>query len=223
MNSDRAGPISGPLPSTTAGLGTKQIDLSIVLPCLDEAASIVACIQDASRGLQNLGVRGEIIVADNGSHDNSRQLASEAGARVIVTRRRGYGSALRAGIASARGEFVIMADADGSYDLANIAAIWQRLQAGDDLVIGNRLRGTISPGAMPFINRYIGNPLLSGLGRLVTNTRIGDFHSGMRGFHRATVLTLDLQADGMEYASEMIARAAAMNLLCSPLHLVQFV
>jgi len=185
------------------------------MPCLDEVTSVGDCVRSAWLGLANLGVTGEVIVSDNGSRDSSRAIAAEVGARVVYADSRGYGSALRHGIAAARGTYTIIADSDGTYDLTNLGGFWQRLQAGDDLVIGNRFHGHIATGAMPHLNRYLGNPVLSALGRALTDSTVGDFHSGMRAFRTDAITALNLRANGMEYASEMIARAAAERLQIS--------
>lgn len=165
--------------------------------------------------MRSLGVRGEIVVVDNGSLDESAALARNAGARVIQVRQRGYGAALRAGISSAQGTFVFVADSDESYDLANLGAFWRRLVDGDDLVVGNRFDGGISAGAMPMWHRLVGNPLLSWCGRMLFPTTVGDFYCGLRAFRRASIVRLQLRANGMEFATELIVRAVNAGLVVS--------
>jgi glycosyltransferase involved in cell wall biosynthesis len=191
---------------------SSTVQLSIILPCLNEAATLRACIEDAGSGLAALGVTGEIIVADNGSRDDSVAVASRAGAVVVHAPVRGYGAALSAGIAAARGEFVLIADADRSYDLTDLGAFWDRLLSGDQLVIGNRFSGMIRPGAMPILNKWLGNPALTAVGRRLFKVDIGDFHCGIRAGQRDALQELHLQTVGMEYATEMIARAAQAKL-----------
>ena len=185
-----------------------QLELTVLLPCLNEERTIGACVTEARQAIAELGLAAEVLVADNGSEDDSRQVAQAAGARVVKVAARGYGSALRAGIAAARGRYVVMADADGSYDLGQLLPFLERLRAGDQLVMGDRFRGGIAPGAMPWLHRWIGNPILSRLGRLFFSARIADFHCGMRGFDRRALLSLQLHTSGMEFASEMVIRAA---------------
>jgi glycosyltransferase involved in cell wall biosynthesis len=188
------------------------VELSIVMPCLNEAETVATCVRKARDFLERHGVVGEVIVADNGSTDGSAELASAAGARVIPARERGYGSALHAGIAAARGQFVIMGDADDSYDFSRLEAFLAALREGAELVMGNRFRGGIEPGAMPPLHRFLGNPVLSALGRLFFHSAIGDFHCGLRGFTRAAFDRMDLQTTGMEFASEMVLKAALSGL-----------
>lgn len=183
------------------------MELTILMPCLDEAETIMGCVQKARDFLDRTGIEGEVVVADNGSTDGSRQLAHDSGARVVCVAARGYGNALIGGIQAARGRFVIMADADGSYDFSQLGEFIDRLRAGNTMVVGNRFRGGIQPGAMPLLHRYVGNPLLSFAGRLFFSSGIGDFHCGLRGVERAAVLRLGLRAPGMEFASEMIVKA----------------
>jgi glycosyltransferase involved in cell wall biosynthesis len=182
-------------------------ELTILMPCLNEAETVATCVAKARRWLDEAGVDGEVLVADNGSTDGSQALAREAGARVVAVAERGYGAALRGGIAEARGRYVIMGDADDTYDFSALGPFLERLRAGDELVVGNRFRGGIEPGAMPFLHRRLGNPLLSAIGRLFFRARIGDFHCGLRGFNRAAIDRLGLQTTGMEFASEMVVRA----------------
>jgi hypothetical protein len=189
----------------------ENIELTILLPCLNEAETIELCIEKAMAFLTRNNVRGEILIADNGSSDGSQQLAIKNGARVITVRERGYGSALRHGILSARGRYVIMADADDSYDLSTLENFLVALRDGYDLVMGNRFLGGIAPGAMPFLHRYLGNPVLSLCGRLFFKTKIGDFHCGLRGFNRSRIIALNLHTTGMEFASEMVICAALRN------------
>jgi hypothetical protein len=188
------------------------LELTVLMPCLNEARTVATCVAAARRFLQAAGVRGEVLVADNGSSDGSQELARAAGARVIGVPRRGYGSALHAGIASARGRYVVMGDADDSYDFSSLQAFLDMLRGGADLVIGNRFRGGIAPGAMPPLHRYLGNPVLSFVGRLFFRTDIGDFHCGLRGFSREAMQPLGLVSPGMEFASEMVAKAALAGL-----------
>ena len=187
-------------------------DLSVVLPCLNEAETLETCIRKAQKSIGDLDLDGEVVVADNGSTDGSQQIAKDLGARLLSVPERGYGAALRAGIGDARGRFVIMADADDSYALDALEPFVEGLRGGADLVMGNRFAGGIAPGAMPALHRYIGNPVLSRLGRLFFHVPIHDFHCGMRGFRRDRIMALGLRTRGMEFASEMIVRAALANL-----------
>ena len=188
------------------------VELSVVMPCLDEAATLAVCIGKAQRALRGGGIAGEVVVADNGSGDGSPEIAASLGARVVSVAERGYGSALTAGIAAARGEFVVMGDADDSYDWSALGPFLDRLRAGADLVMGDRFAGGIQPGAMPPLHRYLGNPVLTGLGRLFFRSPVHDFHCGMRGFRRAAILALDLRTTGMEFASEMVVKATLARL-----------
>ena len=182
------------------------------MPCLNEAETIERCIRKANRFLERTGIAGEIVVADNGSSDGSQAIATTNGARVVSISARGYGSALIGGIRAARGKYVIMADSDDSYDFSSLDAFVQKLREGYELVVGNRFLGGIKPGAMPPLHRYVGNPVLSGIGRFFFQSAAGDFHCGLRGFDRAAILALDLQASGMEFASEMVVKAAINKL-----------
>lgn len=190
----------------------EKVELTILMPCLNEAETIAVCIAKAKTFLEQHFVQGEIIVADNGSTDGSQEIATNLGARVLNVSIRGYGAALRAGIQSARGQYIIMGDADDSYDFLNLGLMLQRLREGYELVMGNRFKGGINVGAMPFLNRYLGNPVLSFLGRAMFKSNIGDFHCGLRGFQRERFLQLDLKGNGMEFASEMIIRATLKKL-----------
>ncbi len=187
---------------------TGPIELTILMPCLNEAETLAACIRMAFSFLRTSGVTGEVLVADNGSTDGSREIALAEGARVVPVPTRGYGAALLGGIDAARGEFVVMGDADESYDLSNLMPFVVELRNGADLVMGNRFKGGIAPGAMPFSHKYIGNPVLSALGRIFFPIKIGDFHCGLRGFRRDRIRNLGLQTAGMEFASEMVVKAA---------------
>jgi hypothetical protein len=183
------------------------LELSVVLPCLNESETVATCVQKAMSFLAANGVHGEVVVADNGSTDGSQALATAMGARVVTVPQPGYGNALMGGIVAARGQYVIMADSDDSYDLTALTPFLGHLRAGAELVMGNRFRGGIAPGAMPPLHRYLGNPVLSFIGRLFFGSKIGDFHCGLRGFRRESVLSLDLQATGMEFASEIVVKA----------------
>jgi glycosyltransferase involved in cell wall biosynthesis len=195
-----------------AAAGPGSPELSILMPCLNEAETIETCIRKAKDFLIGHAVSGEVLVADNGSTDGSVGLAEGLGARVVHVAERGYGAALSAGISAACGTYVIMADADDSYDFANLSPFLERLRAGHDLVMGNRFRGGIEPHAMPLLHRYLGNPVLSFLGRLFFQIPVGDFHCGIRGFRRRAILDLGLRTTGMEFASEMIVRSGLARL-----------
>jgi glycosyltransferase involved in cell wall biosynthesis len=183
------------------------VELTVVMPCLNEAETVATCVRKAVGFLHEYDISGEVVVADNGSTDGSQQLATDAGARVVPVSEKGYGNALMGGIVSARGRFIIMGDADDSYDFTNLMPFIEKLRDGADLVMGNRFEGGIEPGAMPPLHRYLGNPVLSFIGRLFFGSKIGDFHCGLRGFRRDSVMELGLQATGMEFASELVVKA----------------
>lgn len=195
----------------TAG-ASGALELTILMPCLNEAETLGACIEDAQAFLIRSGIAGEVLIADNGSTDGSQAIARARMARVVDVERRGYGAALAGGIAAARGRFVIMGDADRSYDFTALEPFVSTLRNGADIVVGNRFKGGIAEGAMPWLHRYLGNPVLSFTGRLFFGVPAGDFHCGLRGFSREAVLGLDLRTTGMEYASEMLV-VAALNKL----------
>lgn len=186
--------------------------LTIVLPCLNEAHTVGSCVTEALGFLAKSGIPGEVVVADNGSTDRSGNIAASHGARVIEVPVRGYGAAIHAGCLAAQGDLIIIADADGSYDLANLERFVEALQSGADIVVGNRFRGGIQRGAMPWKNRYIGNPLLSWMGRLLFGNKVRDFHCGIRGIRKEAYGALDLSSRGMEFASEMIIKGLLANL-----------
>jgi glycosyltransferase involved in cell wall biosynthesis len=190
----------------------ESCELTILMPCLDEGETLATCIAKARSFLQRSGVSGEVLIADNGSTDDSVGIAERAGARVVHEARKGYGSALLAGIAAARGRYIIMGDADDSYDFTALDPFVATLRDGADLVMGNRFKGGIAPNAMPPLHRYLGNPVLSGVGRLFFRSPIGDFHCGLRGFRAEAIRGLGLATDGMEFASEMIVRATVDGL-----------
>lgn len=190
----------------------ESLELTVLMPCLNEALTVEVCVAKALTYLKKRGIAGEVLVADNGSTDGSRQLAVAAGARVIEVADKGYGAALSGGIRAAQGRYVIMGDADDSYDFTDLDAFLDRLRQGFDLVMGNRFQGGIEPGAMPLLNRYLGNPVLSFIGRTLFSSPIGDFHCGMRGFDRRAILDLNLRAAGMEFASEMVVKASLARL-----------
>ena len=196
---------------TIVDLPVSEVELSIVMPCLNEAETLGRCIAKAQAFLDRTGVVGEIIIADNGSTDGSQDLARGHGARVIPVPLRGYGAALYGAMSAARGRYIIMADSDDSYDLHHLDVFLDQLRDGADLVMGNRFEGGIAPGAMPWKNRYIGNPILSGLGRLFFASPIRDFHCGLRGLSKEAFHRLDLRTTGMEYASEMVIKATVLN------------
>ncbi|MFI4891525.1 MAG: glycosyltransferase family 2 protein [Steroidobacterales bacterium] len=188
------------------------MELTILMPCLNEALTVGTCVRKGVAYLQDNGINGEVLVADNGSTDGSPALAAAAGARVIHIEKKGYGAALIGGIHAAKGRFIIMGDADDSYDFCSLDEFVRKLRAGFDLVVGNRFQGGITPGAMPLLNRYLGNPILSYIGRTLFSSPVGDFHCGIRGFRKEAALALDLRATGMEFASEMIVKASLANL-----------
>ncbi len=188
------------------------IVVSVVMPCLNEERTLGICIQKAQASFASMGLAGEVVIADNGSTDRSVEIATSLGARVIHQPVKGYGAALQAGIQAARGEVVVMGDSDDSYDWSAIEPIVRKVQSGYALVVGNRFKGEIKPGAMPFLHRYLGNPVLSFIGKLFFRSPIGDFHCGLRGFNRAAMLGLNLRTTGMEFASEMIVKASLQKI-----------
>ena len=185
---------------------TTHPELTILMPCLNEAETIATCVKKASSYLSQSNIRGEILVADNGSTDGSREIAQGLGARVVSICERGYGAALIGGIEAAKGRFVVMGDADDSYDFSHLDGFVAKLREGYDLVMGNRFEGGIEPGAMPALHRWLGNPLLSFIGRIFFKAELGDFHCGLRGFNTGAVRNLRLRSRGMEFASEMVVR-----------------
>jgi glycosyltransferase involved in cell wall biosynthesis len=193
----------------------EEVEVTILMPCLNEADTLKTCLHEAFSALEMSGVVGEVVVSDNGSTDGSAEIAARAGARVVHAPQRGYGSALRQGIEAARGKYVLMGDADGSYDFRELPRFLQRLRDGDDMVMGcrfPRLGGRIDPGAMPWKHRWIGNPILSAVGRLFFAAPVSDFHCGLRAFRRDAILNLDLRTSGMEFASEMVVKASLEGL-----------
>ncbi|MDX6461217.1 MAG: hypothetical protein QOE55_4914 [Acidobacteriaceae bacterium] len=193
----------------------QPIELSVVMPCLNERETVGVCIRKAMVALKDAGIPGEVIIADNGSTDGSVELAQAEGARVVNIEQKGYGSALKGGILAARGRYVLMADSDDSYDFGHAPRFVQQLRMGSDLVMGNRFQGGIKDKAMPFLHRYLGNPVLSGIGRLFFGSPCGDFHCGMRGFRRDSFLQMDIRSTGMEFASEMVVKATLMRMKVS--------
>jgi len=183
-----------------------ECELSIVMPCLNEAETLEVCINKARGFIEEHGIDGEVVIADNGSTDGSQGLATKCGARVVDVAAKGYGSALMGGIRGARGRYIIMGDADDSYDFVNLMPFVEKLREGHDLVMGNRFRGGIKPNAMPPLHKYLGNPVLTFIGRLLFKSPSGDFHCGLRGFRKDTAMELDLRTTGMEFASEMVVK-----------------
>jgi glycosyltransferase involved in cell wall biosynthesis len=200
------------MPVPDSGDDVAELELTILMPCLDEAETLAVCIAKARSFLARSGAAGEVLVADNGSIDGSQEIAAAAGARVVEIHEKGYGAALAGGISAARGRYVIMGDADDSYDFAALDLFLEQLRLGHDLVMGNRFRGGIAPGAMPWHHRYIGNPALSFVGKLFFRTMPSDFHCGLRGFRRTAILGLNLRTTGMEFASEMLVKATLSGL-----------
>jgi glycosyltransferase involved in cell wall biosynthesis len=193
-------------------VAAETVDVSVVIPCLNESETIATCIIKARRSMERAGLRGEVIVADNGSMDGSPEIAATAGARVVHETRKGYGSAYLAGFAAARGRFIVMGDGDDTYDFEEVDRFVEPLQDGADMVMGSRLRGTIHKGAMPPLHRYVGNPVLTGLLNLFYRSGVSDAHCGMRAFKRDALRSLDLRTSGMEFASEMVIRASKAGL-----------
>ncbi|BAZ45965.1 putative glycosyl transferase [Chondrocystis sp. NIES-4102] len=183
------------------------IEVSIIMPCLNEAETLEVCIKKAQKFIADNEIAGEVIIADNGSTDGSQEIARRLNARVINVPAKGYGSALKGGIAAARGKYIIMGDADDSYDFSNLHPFIKKLRNGYDLVMGNRFKGGIASGAMPFLHRYLGNPVLTGIGKLLFGSPCNDFHCGLRGFRKDAINSLELQTTGMEFASEMVVKA----------------
>jgi len=200
--------LSNPTLAPTAA----ELELTVLMPCLNEAETVVICVRKAKAWLEANQVGGEVIVADNGSTDGSQRLAAEAGARVVPVAAKGYGSALLGGIQAACSRYVIMADSDDSYDFSNLGPFVEKLRAGYLLVMGNRFKGGIAPGAMPRLHYYLGNPVLTAIGRILFRSPCGDFHCGLRGFNREAILALDLHTTGMEFASEMVVKATLAKL-----------
>ena len=189
-----------------------DVEVSVVMPCLNEAATIRTCVEKARRCLDRLKIAGEIVVADNGSTDGSQQLAAEAGARIVGVTERGYGAALYHGVVASRGRYIIMGDADDSYDFSQLDLFVVKLREGADLVMGDRFAGGIAPNAMPWKNRYLGNPALSLIGRLLFRSQVRDFHCGLRAFSRTAFDRMGLQTAGMEFASELVIKATLLGL-----------
>jgi glycosyltransferase involved in cell wall biosynthesis len=202
--------------------GTVPLELSVVMPCLNEAETLPECIEKVQVTLRECRIAGEIIVPDNGSTDGSPAIASRKGARVVHVKDRGYGNALRGGIAAARGKYVITVDADNSHDLTQIPVFLAKLQGGYDLVIGNRFKGRIHSGAMPALHRYLGSPVLTRLGQLLFRSPCGDQQCGFRGFSRAAFSRMRLRATGMEFASEMVLKAACLHMQIAEVPTTQF-
>jgi glycosyltransferase involved in cell wall biosynthesis len=192
-----------------------DVEVTIVMPCLNERLTLATCIERAMQTLREHDIKGEVVIGDNGSTDGSQEIARKLGARVVDVKERGYGAALLGGFAAARGRYILMGDSDASYDFGELPRYLERLRAGDQLVMGNRFKGEIKPGAMPWKNRHIGNPVLSGIGRLFFKIPIGDFHCGIRAFEKSAIDALDLRSTGMELASEMVVKASLHKLRMS--------
>jgi len=198
-------------PGNVSGPGS-PCELTVLMPCLDEAETIAICIEKARGYMERRGISGEVLIADNGSTDGSQAIAESHGARVVPVPKKGYGSALLGGILAAKGQYVIMGDADDSYDFSELDNFIEKLREGYALVMGNRFKGGIKPGAMPPLHRYLGNPVLTGFGRLFFKSPLGDFHCGLRGFNRQAIQSLGLTSSGMEFASEMVVKATLQDL-----------
>lgn len=189
-----------------------HLEFSFVMPCLNEAETLKICINKATDSLKKNNISGEVIIADNGSIDGSQDIARENGAKVVDIKEKGYGNALKGGIYAAKGKYIIMGDSDDSYDFENIMPFVNKLREGYDLVMGNRFKGGIKKGAMPFLHRYLGNPVLSFIGRLFFKIKIRDFHCGLRGFSKEAAIKMDLRTTGMEFASEIVIKAALLKM-----------
>ncbi|HEV3306689.1 MAG TPA: glycosyltransferase family 2 protein [Candidatus Sulfotelmatobacter sp.] len=190
----------------------ETIEVSVVMPCLNEAETLENCILKAQRAMREANIAGEVVIADNGSTDGSVEIAERLGARVVNVRAKGYGNALMGGIAAASGTYVVMGDADDSYDFGHIPRFVEELRKGVDVVMGNRFRGGIEPGAMPFLHKYLGNPVLSAVGKLLFKSPVGDFHCGLRGFSRTAFARMGLRTTGMEFASEIVVKASLLGM-----------
>lgn len=193
----------------------RRLSLSVVMPCLNEAQTVERCVCKALGAIQRLRLTGEVVVCDNGSSDDSAALAAQAGARVVCCAERGYGHALRCAIAGSRGRWIVMGDADESYDFARLEPFIEQLEAGADLVLGNRYRGGIRPGAMPWKNRYLGNPVLTAMLNILFHTAVGDSQCGLRAFSREAYDALQLRCGGMEFATEMLISASRLDMIIS--------
>ncbi|HZQ24583.1 MAG TPA: glycosyltransferase [Terriglobales bacterium] len=207
--------VSAPGSVQASPLASQEVEVSVILPCLNEAETVGECIAQIQSTFEKHGISGEIVVADNGSRDASAIIADAMGARVINVARKGYGSALMGGIEAARGRYVVMGDSDCSYDFRDIPNFIAELQDGCDLVMGNRFRGGIRHGAMPLLHRYLGNPVLTGLGRLFFKSECGDFHCGLRAFRKSAYDRMNLRTTGMEFASEMVVKATLFGMRVS--------
>ncbi len=190
-------------------------EVSVVMPCLNEAETLAACIAKAQRAFREHGIRGEVVIADNGSIDGSQAIAEGLGARVVTVEAKGYGSALRGGIAAAKAAYIVMGDADDSYDFSHVPRFLEKLRAGNDLVMGNRFKGGIAPNAMPPLHKYLGNPVLTQIGRVFFSAPCGDFHCGLRGFSKAAYEQMQLHTTGMEFATEMVVKATLLGMRIS--------
>ncbi len=191
---------------------SEELELTILMPCLDEAETLEICISKAKGYLESAGITGEVLIADNGSTDGSQDIATRLGARVVPVSEKGYGAALLGGIEAAYGRYIIMGDADDSYEFSDLSAFVEKLRNGAEVVMGNRFKGGISAGAMPPLHRYLGNPVLSFIGKLFFKIKVGDFHCGLRGFNAERIRALDLRTTGMEFASEMVVRSSLADL-----------
>jgi hypothetical protein len=200
----------------------RALELSVVMPCLNEARTVGHCIDKALDACRRLGLAAEVVVADNGSTDSSPEIARCHGARVVAVNRRGYGAALQGGIEAAHGRYILMGDADESYDFSQLDPFLERLRAGDDLVLGNRFQGGIRAGAMPWLHRYIGNPVLTGILNLFFRTPVGDAHCGLRAFPKESYCRLGLVSNGMEFASEMVVKAALQRQRISEVPIILY-
>ena len=207
--------ITSPDDPAFRGASAGCVSLSVVMPCLNEEATVGICVRKALAALIDAGISGEVIVADNGSTDCSVPIAEAEGARIVEVKEKGYGSALKAGIMAARGTYVLMADSDDSYDFGHVPRFYEKLCAGSELVMGNRFLGGIAPQAMPFLHRYLGNPLLTTIGRLFFRSPCCDFHCGIRAFRKESFLRMDIRSTGMEFASEMVVKASLLGMSVS--------
>jgi len=200
------------LPRSLSVSDPPQVEISVVLPCLNEYETVGTCVSKAISCLESRHIRGEVIVADNSSTDRSVAISKKLGAKIVHVPKKGYGAALKAGIKAAQGEFVVMGDSDGSYDFSEVSRFIKKFDEGYDIVMGNRFQGGIEHGAMPFLNRYVGNPLLTAFTRMLYGGNFGDTQCGLRGGKRSALLSLDLHSDQFEFASEMIVKTLKSSL-----------